>query len=82
MFTWHMGNEWMFGAGLIGMLLWLAVIVLVVVLVIRLVNNAGHRTNSGPATGESAEELLRRRFAAGEIDEEEFRRRLDVLRRP
>jgi uncharacterized membrane protein len=31
--------------------------------------------------GESSEELLRRRFAAGEIDAEEYERRLEVLRR-
>ena len=82
MFTWHMGPDWVVGAGLIGMLLWFAVIVGVIVLVIRLASNAGHRTNSGPPPVESAEELLRRRFAAGEIDEDEYRRRLEVLRKP
>ena len=82
MFTWHMGSEWVFGVALIWGLFWIAVIVAVVVLVIRWLNNPARHTSSGPAAGESAEELLRRRFAAGEIDEEEFRRRLDVLRRP
>ncbi|MCH7682760.1 MAG: SHOCT domain-containing protein [Gemmatimonadetes bacterium] len=33
-----------------------------------------------PAQDESAEELLRRSFAAGEIDETEFYERLSVLR--
>lgn len=31
--------------------------------------------------GDSAEEILRRRFAQGEIDEDEFHRRLEALRR-
>lgn len=31
-------------------------------------------------SGASAEETLRRRFAKGEIDEEEYRRRLEALR--
>jgi putative membrane protein len=47
-------------------------------LIIWLVARAiSHRSGSG----ESAEELLRRRFAAGEIDEEEFNKRSEVLRR-
>ncbi|MGZ8562232.1 MAG: SHOCT domain-containing protein [Candidatus Limnocylindria bacterium] len=50
---------------LLGLLVWL---------VVRAVS---HR----PGAGESAEELLRRRFAAGEIDEEEFAKRSEVLRR-
>lgn len=58
----------------IGMVIPLVIIGLMVWLVARAVS---HR--SGP--GESAEELLRRRFASGEIDEEEFAKRLEVLRR-
>lgn len=55
-------------------IIWVAVIGLLVWLVIRAL---GHR----PESSESAEELLRRRFAAGEIDEEEFNKRSAVLRR-
>jgi putative membrane protein len=54
--------------------MWVVIIGLLVWLVARLMS---HR----PASGESAEELLRRRFAAGEIDEEEFAKRSEVLRR-
>jgi uncharacterized membrane protein len=36
-----------------------------------------HRTSSG----DSADDLLRRRFAAGEIDEEEYTKRSEALRR-
>jgi putative membrane protein len=82
MFTWHMGPEWVVGWGLVSTLLWIALIVLVVVLVVRLVGNTGSRPPTGPPPAETAEELLRRRFAAGEIDEDEYRRRLEVLRNP
>lgn len=62
---WPMGISMIIPLVIIGLMVWL---------VARAVS---HR--SGP--GESAEELLRRRFASGEIDEEEFAKRLEVLRR-
>jgi uncharacterized membrane protein len=58
----------------IGLIIWVLIIGLLIWLVARSVS---HR----PGAGESAEELLRRRFAAGEIDEEEFAKRSEVLRR-
>ena len=58
----------------IGLVIWVLIIGLLVWLVAR---SVGHRRGAG----ESAEELLRRRFAAGEIDEEEFAKRSEVLRR-
>lgn len=67
------GGWWMMG---IGMLIWVAVVLLAVWLAVRLL---GQRPSAGG--GESAEELLRRRFASGEIDTEEFERRLEMLRR-
>lgn len=36
-------------------------------------------TPAGPADGDPAREVLRRRYAAGEIDEQEFERRLAGL---
>jgi putative membrane protein len=57
-------------------LVWVALIVLGVWLVSRVV---GHRPMSGGF--ETAEELLRRRFASGEIDADEYARRLEILRR-
>jgi putative membrane protein len=62
---WPMGISFIIPLILLGLMVWL---------VVRAVS---HR----PAPGESAEELLRRRFAAGEIDEEEFAKRSEVLRR-
>lgn len=65
------GSWWRMG---IGTVVCVAIVVLVVWLLVRAL---GHR----PTSGESAEELLRRRFAAGEIDDEEYSKRLEVLRR-
>jgi putative membrane protein len=75
MWGWDGGGGW-WAMGL-GMVVWLVVVVLAVWLVVRLV---GQRPSGGGA--ESAEELLRRRFASGEIDGEEYDRRLAILRRP
>ena len=74
MWGWDGGGGWLMMG--IGMLIWVAVIALIVWLVIRAV---GQRPSGGAA--ESAEELLRRRFAAGEIDTEEYQRRLETLHR-
>jgi putative membrane protein len=41
---------------------------------------AGPERGDAPAPGEDAEQILARRFAAGEIDAAEYHRRLDVLR--
>jgi putative membrane protein len=74
MWGWDGGAGW-WAMGL-GMVVWLVVVALAVWLVVRLV---GQRPSGGGP--ESAEELLRRRFASGEIDAEEYDRRLAVLRR-
>lgn len=63
---------WMLIWGLLG----LALIALVVVGVVWLVRSM---SSSRP---NAAEQELRRRYAAGQIDAEEFRRREEELRRP
>ena len=63
-----------------GMLIWAVVLVVVVWLIVRglmALEGRDRRTESG----DSAEELLRRRFAAGEIDAEEYEARRSALRR-
>ena len=70
---WHYGDWWMMG---IGMLVWLVLLGLAVWLLVR----ATSRERGAPR-GEAAEEVVRRRFAAGEIDAEEYERRLEILRR-
>lgn len=74
MWGWESGGGWLMMG--FGMLIWVALIALVVWLVIRAV---GPRQAAGGS--ESAEELLRRRFASGEIDTEEYQSRLEALRR-
>ena len=74
MWGWDAGGGWLMMG--IGMLIWLAAIALVVWLIIRAV---GQRPGTGGS--ESAEDLVRRRYASGEIDAEEYQSRLETLRR-
>ena len=62
-----------------GLLIWVLLIGLAVWVVWRLTST---RPASGSMpSGETAEDVLRRRFAAGEIDAEEYERRIAVLRK-
>lgn len=63
---------WLWGAVAV------AVIVLIVVAVVRL---AGRGSVSRELPGSAAEEELRRRYAAGELDHDEFLERQAILRR-
>jgi putative membrane protein len=67
---------WGFGMGLGMWIFWILLVVVIVVL-IRVLSGAGN----GPAapSQESPIEILRARYARGEIDEEEFRRRRHEL---
>jgi putative membrane protein len=72
----HVGHPilWLFVIGI--------VIALIVVAVIALVRHYSIEPGQSavPTAPSRAEELLAERFARGEIDEEEFRRRRDALR--
>jgi putative membrane protein len=68
---------WMVLWGLVG----LAVLVLVVLAIVRLIRSDSSRAGI-PAGEDPAQVELRRRYAAGQIDQEEYLRRLDDLRRP
>jgi putative membrane protein len=75
---------WQYGNGMAGwgpimmtagnLLVWALVVVGVIVLV-------RHLRRTTPTPRPAAEELLAERFARGEISEQEYRERLDVLRR-
>jgi putative membrane protein len=56
----------------------MVLLVVTVALIVWLVNRNVPRRQPG---SDSAEEVLRRRYASGEIDAEEYGRRLSVLRR-
>lgn len=70
------------GMGMGGMMLWMlvwglvgvALLVLAVVGIVWLVRRTDSRAR-GNASRESPEEILRRRYAAGELDEDEYLRR-------
>jgi putative membrane protein len=61
------------------MVLWWLVAIVVLVLVVRLV--AGSLGSPGSRADESPEQILKRRYAKGEIEREEYQRRLEDLRR-
>lgn len=71
------GGHWW--AWLIGAVVLLVLVGLVVFAVVRMTAASG-TTVSKPSERRSAEDLLAERFARGEIDEEEYRRRRDALR--
>jgi putative membrane protein len=77
-----MGWNWDEGAWLgmgVGMLLWVVLGVVVVWLIVRGLI-ALERTRSDRPTASGPDDILRERFARGEIDAEEFERRLTLLR--
>jgi putative membrane protein len=61
------------------MVLWWLVAIVVLVLVVRLV--AGSLGGPSSRADESPEQILKRRYAKGEIEREEYQRRLEDLRR-
>lgn len=69
----NMGGGWWWAMG-IGWLVFLGLIVLVVVLFVHQANDR-HR----PTGSRTANDILADRFARGEIDEDEYRRRRDAL---
>ena len=71
---WHMGGMWIF---------WLVLLVTVVWLVVYLARAATGRGPAAPMQGgrESPEEILKKRYARGEIDRAEYEKKLEDLRR-
>lgn len=77
-----MGGQWTdvgwWGMGT-AMVAWVLLLAVIIGLVVWVMNRMQTKTND--RRGESSEEVLRRRFASGDIDAEEYERRLAVLRR-
>jgi putative membrane protein len=61
------------------MVVFWAVVITAIVLAIRYASAGGQRTQGGSST-KTAEDVLAERFARGEIDDEEYRRRMSLLR--
>lgn len=72
-----MHDGWMYGMGW-GWILLIAALMALVWLVLR--SGRSGRTSLGGSQGSDPEELLKQRFARGEINEEEYRARLRALR--
>ena len=80
MFWYHGGmNGWGWFVMSLGTLLFWGVLVAAGVLLFRSLNRVPRDVHH-PGAGSTPEQLLAERFARGEIDEDEYRRRLSVLR--
>ncbi|GHD97202.1 SHOCT domain-containing protein [Streptomyces naganishii] len=78
----HGMNGWGWFAMSLGTVLFWALLIAAGVLLFRALDRGPGRTPRTAAPGRPApEQLLAERFARGEIDEDEYRRRLEVLRR-
>ena len=82
---WHDGGGW--GGWILmslAMILFWALVITAIVLAVRyLVGAAGphNRPGAGPTpAGNRAEDVLAERYARGEIDDDEYRRRLTLIR--
>lgn len=77
-------DGWMMGGHWVWWIFWLVVAVVLVWALVRALSTDGSRSSGGggaPGGGTAdPEEILRRRFARGEISKEEFRERLAALR--
>ena len=82
---WNHGWGWGWGGwimmGLLMVVFWAVVITLVILAVRYFASDRGSVGTSRPGPGPNrAEDLLAERFARGEIDEDEFRQRMALLR--
>jgi putative membrane protein len=82
MMMWYNGDHFGWIGCLLGsavMVVFWALIITAIVLLVRYLTLSG--TDAKPAAGSrTAEDLLAERYARGEIDDEEYRRRLTLLR--
>jgi len=85
MMMWYAGNGWGWAGWIlmaVGMVAFWGLVITALVLLIRyLASPRGTTANPPPAfTQTRAEDLLAERFARGEIDDDEYRQRLESLR--
>lgn len=76
-----MGGWSLFG-GILALIFVLAAVAAVTLLVAWLIRRGPATPGGAPRGGQEAGEILRRRYASGDIDDEEFRRRLTALEGP
>jgi putative membrane protein len=63
---------WGWGMGIVHGLLWLAILALGIVVLVRMVGRGTDRRVVVPPVDETAIEILKKRYARGEIGKEEF----------
>jgi putative membrane protein len=84
MMMWYGGNGWGWGGWMlmaVGMVLFWALVITAVILAIRYLTGSRGADASLRGSGPTrAEDVLAERFARGEIDDDEYRQRLALLR--
>jgi putative membrane protein len=75
----HMSG-WGYALGIIGMVLFWAVLVLAIAAAVRYLDRKRRESFPPPPLPPTAEQVLAERFARGEIDADEYRQHLDTLR--
>lgn len=76
--SYGIGHMMGYGYGVFGMLIWALILVGIVALVVWIVNRSSRTSRQ---RRESPQDILKLRYAHGEIDEDEYRKRLEELRR-
>jgi putative membrane protein len=83
MMMWY-GGDWGWGGWVlmtVAMIVFWALLITAVVLLVRYVASPSRSGNANPgATPAGAEDVLAQRYARGEIDDDEYRRRLTLIR--
>ena len=81
MWTDHDVSAWGYAWMAIGMVIFWALLIAVVVAMVRYLARPDRPVGAAPADRPlSPEQMLAERYARGEIDEDEYRRRLETLR--
>ena len=78
---WYHGNWVAWLAMTLGMLVFWGLVIWAFLALARASEGGGPR-RGGPPREQAPEEILAERFARGEIDEDDYRRRLEALRKP
>ena len=72
-------NGWGYALMSIGMVLFWGLVIVGIIALVRYLARSGQHTTPPPQVRATPEQVLAERFARGEIDEQEYRQRLDTL---